>query len=301
MVGESDRVQRHESPGQILGQARADRGLTVQQAAEGLNLDVWVVEALEADRFAALGPPVYAKGHLRKYALLLGLPADEILARYESLSDTPAVPIPAPAAVISSVSGAPAQARRWPIVIIIILLLAVLGWAGYELYLRFGLPARATPAAPVDSDSTAELTGERISGTAVAVAQPVTAASIAPTPPAAGSSTAEDPTVAAESTRISQGTNVASGSDASTVTVRLEFDDTSWTEVYDANGARLMFDNGLPGRSRVLTGVAPLRVNVGLASAVKIAVNDHSTVIPRRAGRQSARFSIAADGTVSSE
>jgi cytoskeleton protein RodZ len=78
----------------------------------------------------------------------------------------------------------------------------------------------------------------------------------------------------------------------------LEFSDTSWTEVYDARGNRLMFDNGIAGRTRTLTGVAPLRVTVGLASGVKLEVNGQPAVIPRRTGRESARFTVAADGAV---
>ena len=36
----------------------------------------WVIDALEADDYERIGPSVYAKGHLKRYAALLGLPAD---------------------------------------------------------------------------------------------------------------------------------------------------------------------------------------------------------------------------------
>ena len=62
-----------DTPGGMLRAERQRRGHSVQYAAEDLHLDVWVIEALEANRFEALGAPVYAKGHLRKYAMLLGL------------------------------------------------------------------------------------------------------------------------------------------------------------------------------------------------------------------------------------
>ena len=70
-------------PGEALRRARELQGLSVQQAAERLNLDVVAVEALESDRFEALGAPVFAKGHLRRYAGLLGLQSDEVLASYD--------------------------------------------------------------------------------------------------------------------------------------------------------------------------------------------------------------------------
>lgn len=82
-----------QSPGQMLRQERERRGLTLQQAAEDLNLDRWIVEAIEVDHFLALGAPVYARGHLRKYAALLGLSQDLIVDRYDSLAGTPSAPV----------------------------------------------------------------------------------------------------------------------------------------------------------------------------------------------------------------
>jgi len=56
----------------------------VQHVAEELHLDIRVIEALETNRFEALGAPVYARGHLRKYATLLGLSPATVLARSPS-------------------------------------------------------------------------------------------------------------------------------------------------------------------------------------------------------------------------
>jgi hypothetical protein len=47
-----------------------------------------------------------------------------------------------------------------------------------------------------------------------------------------------------------------------------------------------------------MQGVPPIRVTLGVASAVDMQVNDRPTVVPRRAGRDSARFVIEADGVV---
>jgi cytoskeleton protein RodZ len=80
------------TPGALLRQGREQRGLTVQQVSEELHLDAWLVEALEQNRFLALGAPVYAKGHLRKYAVLLGLSPELILARYQEIAEPPPPP-----------------------------------------------------------------------------------------------------------------------------------------------------------------------------------------------------------------
>jgi len=71
-------------PGARLKAERERRGLSAQKAADEMHLDRWVIDALEADDYPRIGPSVYAKGHLKKYAVLLGLPVAEILASYES-------------------------------------------------------------------------------------------------------------------------------------------------------------------------------------------------------------------------
>src|SRR5271156_4844079 len=78
------------SPGARLKAAREQRGLSAQKAADEMHLDRWVIEALEADDYKRIGPTVYAKGHLKKYAALLGLPTAEILAGYDSGVQPPA-------------------------------------------------------------------------------------------------------------------------------------------------------------------------------------------------------------------
>jgi len=91
----------------------------------------------------------------------------------------------------------------------------------------------------------------------------------------------------------------ATAATASTeVRVRLEFSEPSWAEIYDSTGKRLMFDMGTPGRTRSVAGVPPLRVSLGLASAVSAQVDDRPIVIPRRAGKDAAKFLIEADGAV---
>ena len=58
--------------GARLRDAREKAGLSLAQAAESLHLDPRTLEALEAEDFAALGADVYVRGHLRRYAELIG-------------------------------------------------------------------------------------------------------------------------------------------------------------------------------------------------------------------------------------
>jgi cytoskeleton protein RodZ len=79
-----------ESLGQRLKAERERRGLSTQKAADELHLDPWAVDALESGDYARIGPSVYIKGHLKRYAELLGLPAAALLEAYETPSSAPA-------------------------------------------------------------------------------------------------------------------------------------------------------------------------------------------------------------------
>ena len=133
-------VQRmRQSPGRtrragLLRAERERRGYSVQYAAEDLHLDVWVIEALEANRFEALGAPVYAKGHLRKYATLLGLSPATVLERYEALSGTPLEPTPIPAAIAAPVPQRRSMPKAPLWIAAAIAVAAGVAWLVYELW-----------------------------------------------------------------------------------------------------------------------------------------------------------------------
>jgi cytoskeleton protein RodZ len=68
--------------GTRLRAGRERMGLTQLQIAEKLHVDPKVVESLEAERFDALGAPVFVKGHLRRYAEFIGEPASQLIEIY---------------------------------------------------------------------------------------------------------------------------------------------------------------------------------------------------------------------------
>lgn len=263
-----------ETPGELLRLARERRGLSVQQAADELHLDARVISAIESNNFLALGAPVYAKGHLRRYASLLGLSPDVVIAHYHTLTDVPAVPVVAP------LSSTPPRRQRISLrvpawIAAMLVIGAVLWWLASWLLDRQG---SREPAASTSAD----------------VAVPVT---VEATPE---SSTSEQAPMAAqpvESPAVQPAATSTTGPGAA-VTMRLRFASASWAEIYDATDKRLMFDIGQPGQTRSLSGTPPLKVNLGLASAVSLEVNDRPVAIPRRPGKDAARFVVAADGSV---
>ncbi|WP_038046993.1 RodZ domain-containing protein [Thermus caliditerrae] len=80
--------------GERLRRAREERGLSLREAAERLALKVQVLEALEGCRFAELPEPALARGYLRRYARLLGLDPEPLLALYPGASPQEATPPP---------------------------------------------------------------------------------------------------------------------------------------------------------------------------------------------------------------
>ncbi|MFL6600201.1 MAG: RodZ domain-containing protein [Steroidobacteraceae bacterium] len=72
--------------GARLRAGREKLGLTVLQVAERIHTDPKIVDAIEAENYEALGAPVYARGHIRHYAELVGESATELIALYSDLS-----------------------------------------------------------------------------------------------------------------------------------------------------------------------------------------------------------------------
>lgn len=87
------------TPGEQLKQAREHAGLSIERVAKDLYLDSHVISAIEINHFKELGAPVYAKGYIRKYARLVGVPEEDVLRRYLLLGDVTTVADPIPAAM----------------------------------------------------------------------------------------------------------------------------------------------------------------------------------------------------------
>jgi len=70
-------------PGALLKAAREQRGMSANEVAKALYITRHKVQALEADEYDKLNSHVFVKGYLRKYAPLVGLNGDELVAQYE--------------------------------------------------------------------------------------------------------------------------------------------------------------------------------------------------------------------------
>ncbi len=59
--------------GEQIAAAREKRGITAQEAAERLHIRSQYIAAIEAEDWAKLGAPAYARGFVRNYARMLGI------------------------------------------------------------------------------------------------------------------------------------------------------------------------------------------------------------------------------------
>ena len=75
--------------GADLRAARVASGMSIEDVASATRVRASVIAAVESDDLAVLGPEVYARGHLRTIATVIGLDPDAVVAR---LSDPGAEP-----------------------------------------------------------------------------------------------------------------------------------------------------------------------------------------------------------------
>lgn len=141
--------------GQILKAAREAKDISADRLARALNLDVPAVKAIESDQYAAIGAPVFVRGHLRKYAQLVDIAADEVLAAYERAEE------PAERVELHPMKPeerASSEGRLWPYVLLLLIVVGVVVWWLLRPTTPAALepPAAAPDAAPADAAVPAE-------------------------------------------------------------------------------------------------------------------------------------------------
>ncbi len=254
-TAQANSPERAESltPGELLRRERERRALPQLHIAEELHLDVRMVAAIEANRFGELGVPVYARGHLRQYAALLGLSPQFIIERYEALTGPQDIPAPLPSSVAVGTSvGMEQRSLAGPLWMGVALIAMLLGWWIWSAVSDPGDPMQAALQEESQADETSRSrrcsTNQR-------------------------QCRARRQLRRARRHRRQELSGCASSS-------RMPRGPRSTTP----RARRLMFGLGESGRVRDLSGTPPLRVTLGKASAVTVQVNDRPIVVPRRAG-----------------
>jgi cytoskeleton protein RodZ len=271
------------APGPQLKAEREKRGMSLQKAADELHLDAWVIEALESGDYQRIGPAVYAKGHLKRYAGMLGLPAAGIMAGYES-RDTPAaaVTLTSQSARMASAKHEPQMSNLSPgralgIAAVVVVLAGVVWWRPWH--------QRGSAAAPSVAAAPASVAAE-------SAAAPVVVQKDEEPPPA---SPVRDVPVAAA---VNDGSQAALPG-AGRARLRLSFSADSWVDVHDATGKRAFSGTGSANSVKTISGVAPMHVYLRTGSGVALEINDRAVAIgPQFFAGDVARFEAGADGVL---
>jgi cytoskeleton protein RodZ len=248
--------------GARLRAARERKGLTVLQAAEKLHVDARMLEALEAEDFAALGAAVYVRGHLRRYAEAVGespVQLQELLAGNAHAARPDLTRIP------HSEPGKP-SARLLPSALLLIIGCALAGLLWWLITLpgekaqplAVGVPAPASGAPRAPDEGTVRAVAEVPTGAAPALPSARSAVGLPSRSSAAGATGA-----------------------AAAVQLALQFSAQSWVEISDADGRRLLHGLIEAGSARTLNGAAPLRVVLGNAPAVALRLNGQPVTLER--------------------
>ena len=268
-AAEADVAGLPTDPGSRLRRQREQAGLTEQQVADQLNLDSGIVGALERNDYATLGAPVFVRGHIRRYATLVGADPAEIIAAYDRSRSGPGQPTLIPR---SREEMKPMRTRERARVVpryaagavVLLLVGGVAAWIATQ-GLRWPWASGANDAA------VAAVTQTATQSAASGVAAPMSTTTPAP--------------------------GALSAMPAGRVGVVFAFSADSWIEVYDAAGQTVLYDLGKAGTQRPVSGAAPLNITLGNAPAVAMDVNGRRAILPAAdAGGTVTHFEVGADG-----
>lgn len=265
--------------GERLAEARRELQIPVIEIAKELHLDEYKVRALECNDFDVIGAPVFAKGHLRKYAQMVKVDEADVMADYYQLNRSSGAPplVPKRPRQRKVVSPGP-----WAAVVVVIIAVASAYW---------WFTSRETPpvrpvtgeiaALPQESDTVAAETDE-----SEAIEQPQANES-------ANESAIEPANEQAIESNPEPVAPPIAATDTFDLSLSVTYSGDCWTEITDAGGRRLFFDLGKSGRTVNLTGEAPFNVLFGDAANVSLTVNGASFNIPAGARRgRTARLTI---------
>ena len=257
---QDDSLEIRTGPGQQLRQARERQGLAIAQVAAELHLGENQIDALESERFELIGAPVFVRGHLRNYALLLKLDSEQLLGHMDSLGN-----VPNPAVVSTEVEMAMQRDKRIRristaagVVISMVALFYVGLWIVEQINNLGGVEPASTPQIAIPLPVSSEPAGDTEPNTQSVAALPIEL------PSTSGDADAlEEAPDAGPPLKVAQTTKM----------VTVSFNRESWIEAYDARGRRLIYEIGEAGSQRTLTGEPPVEIFLGYADGVDILVD----------------------------
>ena len=123
------------SVGADLARAREQRGLSVEDVSNATRIRGGLIRAIEADDFDPCGGAVYARGHIRGIARVVGIDPEPLVAEFDRSHVEEPVPVPVPNQPTDPDLVARAERRRpnWTAAMAAALLV-ICALAGYGIY-----------------------------------------------------------------------------------------------------------------------------------------------------------------------
>lgn len=235
------------SVGEDLARAREACGMSVDDISAATRIRGGLIRAIEADDFDACGGSVYARGHLRNIARVIGVDPEPLIAEYDREHVQELVPVPLSNQPSEPELAARAERHRpnWTAAMAAALV-AICALAAYGLVNRSPSHSTAESTSPSPTHTTTP------SPSAAPVSPPPSALAQVPS------------TVAVALVRVTGG--------------------QTWLQVETLSG-RLLFQGLLgPGQSRVFKDAKGLRMVIGNAPAVQLVADNHDFGTPQSSG-----------------
>ena len=241
-------IEQADSLGALFRQARLAKSLEPKDVASRLKVSPSIIQSLESNLLEQLGPPVFVRNHLKRYAQLLNLPEQEVLERYRALGLDSLPPLKVAHPVKQQTRVTDLRWISYPLIAIVVIWLGWLGLERLSSHLAFSgnisipgisandgdnnsvtLPGQdsgspgAAPTANADSSTDSDEASRSLAdGDLLELPQPSTETIESPqafTPTATNTETAEeDATTASDDTTTTLPTETASADDSATAT-----------------------------------------------------------------------------------
>ena len=311
------------SPGSMLRQKREASNLELAVIARELNLDPWMLTALEADEFSKFGAQVFAKGHLKHYAQHLGLnPEDVLFAYYQVAERKETTPVINKYIRTTPHRKSSKRLSKWFIRILALLTVGALIYGAYTGIIWWLNDARENSATsseiqnPNLDSSSIEVPPRETDQTTPELALPLPEGQVSDTDNSDLSIPSNDVQIGLGN--VSSDLEINTDSDASSAvsdqsvttdstldvrqvtggqdTLQFDFQESSWVEVFTESGERLIYGMANSGAVRQVKINGPTEIFLGNALGTVISLNGKTYNIPEnaKAGR-TARFVLDTD------
>lgn len=240
------------SAGPMLRAARKDKSMSIEDVSEELNLSHNVVDAIENDSWEHLPEATYVRGYIRSYARLLGLDPADVLMSFRYNNSEQNISLDSMPRRIEDRKISVSVPRK---VKVFLFLAAIAGVAVY-LYNDQAMNLLESKIDQVAEQGASNDNQTETNNSAASNVETTTEA------------TNSNAMVPPESAQIVTTSSDVVVSEESKELLELEFNSTSWVDIRDKEGKKIVYKSFPPGDKTSVNATLPIHVFIGNADAV---------------------------------